>query len=188
LICVFLDRDGTLIRHRPYLADPACVHLLPTVVEGLTALVHAGCKLFLHSNQSGIGRGYFSLTDAIACNDEMLRQIGLGPELFEGICVCPEAPDQAIVYRKPSPKYALEIMEKYRVTKRDICYVGDNISDLLTAQNLGCLGLGVSTGVDDLRLLLGQSGLVAARFPVFESFADAAKHMLAQFQGANAPD
>jgi D-glycero-D-manno-heptose 1,7-bisphosphate phosphatase len=187
LICVFLDRDGTLIRHRPYLADPMCVQLLPTVVEGLTTLVEAGCKLFLHSNQSGIGRGYFSLDDTMACNDEMLRQIGLGPRLFEGTCLCPEAPDQTIVYRKPSPKYAQEVIAQYGVTEHDICYVGDNISDLLTARNLGCLGLGVSTGVGDLGSFLSQSGL-DSRFPVFESFAGAARHLLAHFQGANVPD
>ena len=185
--CVFIDRDGTLIRHRPYLADPACVELLPTVAQGLAELDNAGCKLFLHSNQSGIGRGYFSLADAIACNDEMLRQIGLGPELFEGVCVCPEAPDQVVVYRKPSPKYALEIVAKYRITERDICYVGDNISDLMTARNLGCMGIGVSTGVHDLRPMLQQSGL-EKRYPIFDNFADAAKHVVAHFQRANAAD
>jgi D-glycero-D-manno-heptose 1,7-bisphosphate phosphatase len=187
LNCVFLDRDGTLIRHRPYLADPSCVELLPTVAEGLAEFVNAGCKLFLHSNQSGIGRGYFSLADAIACNDEMLRQIGLGPELFAGVCLCPEAPDQAVVYRKPSPKYALEIIAKYGITERDICYLGDNISDLVTARNLGCMGIGVSTGMHDLRPMLQPNGL-ATEYPIFDSFADAAKHAVAYLQRANAAD
>lgn len=185
--CVFLDRDGTLIRYLPYLADPACVELLPGVAEGLAELAIAGCKLFLHSNQSGIGRGYFSLSDAHACNDEMLRQIGLGPELFSGICLCPETPGQAVVYRKPSPKYALEIIAKYGITERDICYLGDNISDLLTARNLGCMGLGLSTGVRNLRPMLQQSGL-AEQFLVFDKFTDAAKHVLTHFQRANAAD
>ena len=185
--CVFLDRDGTLIRHRPYLADPACVELLPTVVEGLTELAKIGCQLFLHTNQSGIGRGYFSLTDAIACNDEMLRKIGLGPELFAGVCLCPEAPDETVVCRKPSSRYGLEIIAKYGITKRDICYLGDDISDLLTARNLGCMGIGVSTGVHDLQRMLQQNGL-AEQYPVFDSFTDAAKHALAYFQRANAAD
>jgi D-glycero-D-manno-heptose 1,7-bisphosphate phosphatase len=187
LNCVFLDRDGTLITHRPYLSDPACVNLLPTVIEGLREFISAGCKLFLHSNQSGIGRGYFSLADAIACNDEMLQQIGLGPELFAGICLCPEAPDQPVVYRKPSPRYALEIIAKYNLTKRDVCYLGDNISDLLTARNIGCSGFGISTGVHDLLPMLRDSGL-ANQFPIFSSFADAAKHAIAHFQAGNAGD
>ena len=63
---VVLDRDGTLIRHVPYLSRPEQVEVLPGVVAGLTELRKAGCKLFLHTNQSGIGRGYFSLEEALA--------------------------------------------------------------------------------------------------------------------------
>jgi len=185
LKCVFVDRDGTLIRHRPYLADPANVELLPTVADGLTEFVSAGCKLFLHSNQSGIGRGYFSQSDALACNEEMLRQIGLGPQLFAGVCMCPETPDQAVIYRKPSPKYALEIIAKYGITRHDICYLGDNSSDMLTARNLGCLGVALSTGVHDLRPMLQQSGF-GDGFPVFDNFMDAAKHVLSHFRHQNA--
>jgi len=185
LKCVFIDRDGTLIRHRPYLADPAQVELLPTVVDGLNEFVSAGCELYLHSNQSGIGRGYFSQSDALACNDEMLRQIGLGPQLFAGVCICPESPEQIANYRKPSPKYALEIISKYGITRDDVCYLGDNVSDMLTARNLGCLGVALSTGVHSLQSMLRQSGF-ADDFPIFDNFMDAAKHVLTHFRYAHA--
>jgi histidinol-phosphate phosphatase family protein len=136
--CVFLDRDGTLIRHIPYLCDLRQVQLLPTVVSGLGELLKADCRLFLHTNQSGIGRGYFSLREALACNSEMIRQIGLGPDLFAGVCLCPEAPGQPIEYRKPSPKYAREVMITYATDVRRLCYIGDNITDLMTAREVGC--------------------------------------------------
>jgi D-glycero-D-manno-heptose 1,7-bisphosphate phosphatase len=174
---VFLDRDGTLIRHVPYLSDPAFVELLPTVAEGLAVLLQSGCKLFLHTNQSGVGRGYFALDDALSCNEEMLRQIGLGCDVFEAVCVCPELPGDSVVYRKPSSKFGLEVIEKYGISKNSICYVGDNVTDLLTARNLGCFGAGVSTGVHDLRFALEEHGL-AADFPVFDSFLEAAVHIV----------
>lgn len=174
---VVLDRDGTLIRHIPYLGDPDQVQLLPTVVDGLANLVKSGRKLFLHTNQSGIGRGCFSLSDAIACNDEMLRQICLGKELFEDVCICPELPDQDVSYRKPSPKYGLEIIEKYTTYTSNICYIGDNVTDLLTANNIGCMGIGVNTGVHDLRQLLREYNL-EERFPVFDSFIEATDYIL----------
>jgi len=170
---VVLDRDGTLIRHIPYLHDPAQVEVLPTVVEGLTALVRAGCKLFLHTNQSGVGRGYFPLADALACNVEMLKQIGLGDDLFEEVCVCPEAPDQEIGYRKPSPRFGAEIIARHGADKSRLWYIGDNVTDLLTAKNIGCRGVGVSTGVHDLPGELAANDLVDA-FPVFGSFYEAA--------------
>lgn len=174
---VVLDRDGTLIRHIPYLCDPAQVQLLPTVIDGLAKLVKSGYKLFLHTNQSGIGRGYFSLSDAIACNDEMLKKIGLGKNIFEGIRVCPETPEQDVSYRKPSPKYGLEIIAKYATYKNNICYVGDNVTDLLTANNIGCMGVGVNTGAHDLRQLLREHDLEEC-FPVFDSFIEAMDYIL----------
>jgi D-glycero-D-manno-heptose 1,7-bisphosphate phosphatase len=170
---VVLDRDGTLIRYIPYLHDPARVEVLPTVADGLTRLVQAGCKLFLHTNQSGVGRGYFSMADALACNVEMLKQIGLGDDLFEEICVCPETPEQEIAYRKPSPRFGAEIVAKHAADKSRLWYVGDNVTDLLTAKNIGCRGVGVSTGVHDLRGELETHDLTNM-FPVFGSFDEAA--------------
>lgn len=180
---VVLDRDGTLIRHVPYLCDAGRVELLPTVVSGLRKLLTAGCTLLLHSNQAGIGRGYFSLEQARSCNEAMLRQIGLGSELFADVCLCPEAPGQEIVYRKPSPRYGQEVIRKFGVDAQRLCYIGDNISDLLTAKNVGCAGVGVSTGVCDLRRLLGEHGL--NNFPVFDRFVDAATHVVDHFRSPN---
>lgn len=174
---VFLDRDGTLIRHIPYLCDPLQVELLPTVRQGLELLTGSGCKLFLHTNQSGIGRGYFSLTEAQACNQAMLRQIGMGGDLFVDVCLCPEVPGQEILYRKPSPKFALETFARHAFEKEDAYYVGDNLTDLLTAKNVCCHGVGVNTGVMDLRDGLRKQGLEEI-FPVFDSFAAAAAYIV----------
>ena len=60
---VALDRDGTLIVEKNYLSDPALVELLPGVSQGLNRLRRAGAGLIVVSNQSGVGRGYFTLDD-----------------------------------------------------------------------------------------------------------------------------
>jgi D-glycero-D-manno-heptose 1,7-bisphosphate phosphatase len=168
---VVLDRDGTLIRHVHYLCDPAQVELLPGVRSGLARLREAGCKLYLHTNQSGVGRGYFPLGAALRCNDEMLRQLDLGGQVFEDICVCPEAPDEVTGYRKPSPRFGLELLARNGLPAEAMCYVGDNMSDLMTAHAIGCQGIGVGTGVHDLSAELARAGL-AGRFPVCASFDD----------------
>lgn len=175
---VVIDRDGTLIRHIPYLCDPAQVQLLPGVAEGVARLKAAGCLLFLHTNQSGVGRGYFKLEAVLQCNNAMIRQLGMGDKPFEDVCVCPEAPDAPIDYRKPSPRFGQELMARYGVTAEDICYIGDNVNDLLTAHNIGCRGVGVSTGVHDLRRELASAGLEGA-FPVCNGFLAAAEYLLA---------
>ncbi len=180
---VFLDRDGTLIRHVPYLRDPRDVELLPTVAAGLDELRKSGRRLFLHTNQSGIGRGYFSLADAVACNEAMLRQIGLGSGLFEDICICPEMPDQESRYRKPSAAWGLEIIARDAIERGAACYVGDNVTDLETARNIGCAGVGVNTGAHDLRQMLRASDL--EQFPVFDRFVDAASYIVDQRRLSN---
>lgn len=172
---VILDRDGTLIRRVPYLHDPAGVELLPTVVQGLQLLRESGCTLFLHTNQSGIGRGKFTMRDAEACNARMLELLAVD-DLFARICIAPEAPTETPTYRKPSPRFGLEIMAEWRIAPHELCYVGDNISDLQTADALGCAGVGVDTGGHDLRDRQQDRGLKRA-YPVYDSFIEAARHI-----------
>lgn len=174
---VVIDRDGTLIKHIPYLCDPDQVEILPTVREGLAKLQTAGCLLFMHTNQAGVGRGYFALEAAICCNNEMLGQLGFGNQLFTEIRICPEAPDEIIEYRKPSPRFGQELLAKYGRDANDLCYLGDNLSDMLTAQNIGCRAIGVNTGVHDLHQELAAHGL-DKRFPVCDSFVEAVDSLL----------
>lgn len=169
---LILDRDGTLIEHVPYLSDPAEVRLLPGVREALQTACAEGARLFLHSNQSGIGRGLFEASAVVACNQRLIELLELGPQPFARICIAPEAPDQPSAYRKPSPLFAREIMRESRLEPAAVCYLGDRGSDLATAEAAGTRGVGIATGLDDLRAELAALGL-AGKFPVFDSIAEA---------------
>ena len=127
---LFLDRDGTLIVDKHYLHDPAGVELLPGVVDGLKRARDLGYKLFLFSNQSGIGRGYYTMEDALRVNARMEEMIGLGQPLFAGECMAPEAPDQPAVYRKPSPRFILEMIETHQLDPKQCYMVGDRETDI----------------------------------------------------------
>lgn len=167
-----LDRDGTLIEHVPYLQDPENVRLLSGVVDGLQVAINAGVLLFLHTNQSGVGRGMFDLSAAEACNTRMLELIALGVSLFQRVCLAPEAPDSPEIYRKPSPRFAYEIMRDFGLAPQEICYVGDRWSDLATAVAAGTQAVGISTGLEDLGAEILDHGL-QDRYPVCDSFLDA---------------
>jgi D-glycero-D-manno-heptose 1,7-bisphosphate phosphatase len=147
---LILCRDGTLIEHVPYLSDPALVRLLPGVREALLAAQAAGARLFLHSNQSGIGRGYFETAAMDACNQRMIGLLDLGSRPFERICIAPEAPDQPSLYRKPSPQFAREIIRDFALHPDAVCYLGDCGIDLATAQAAGTRGVGITTVLHDL--------------------------------------
>ena len=96
---LILDRDGTLIRHVPFLCEPALVELLPGGREVLQVAVDAGALLFLRCNQSGIGRGKFHEIAVAACNARMVDLLNLGRDPFERICIAPETLDDPMVYR-----------------------------------------------------------------------------------------
>lgn len=174
---LILDRDGTLIVHVPYLADPAQVVLLPGVREGLRAARDAGVRLFIHSNQSGVGRGYYSIDAVHACNRRMIELLDLGPEPFARICIAPERPDEPSVYRKPSPVFAQEIARDYGLALDEICYIGDRGSDLEAAERAGTAGVGVATGLEDLQAEIAAAGFRRS-YPVFSRFDLAIQHLL----------
>ncbi len=68
---LFADRDGTLILDKHYLSDPAQVELFPGVSNSLKLLQDNAIKIFVVTNQSGIGRGYFSENDFFACQEAL---------------------------------------------------------------------------------------------------------------------
>ena len=79
----------------------------------------------------------------------MLQLIGLGDDLFDGICIAPEAPDQPSAYRKPSPRFIHEMVERYRLERADCWMVGDRESDLEAGLNAGIHAAAVCTGKYD---------------------------------------
>ena len=133
---VFFDRDGTLIRDEGYLDDPARVVALPGAGEALRRLRAAGWLLFLFTNQSGIGRGWFPMSAAEACNREAERRLGLSPG-FDGVCIAPETPDDPPVYRKPSPRYILETIVGRDLDPARTWMVGDKESDTEAGRRAG---------------------------------------------------
>lgn len=134
---VFLDRDGTLIEHVHYLRDPADVALLPGVREALARARAAAAKLFLFTNQSGVGRGLFTLAEVEACNRRMVELLDLGPQPFDAVCIATETPDEPQRYRKPSPLFIHEMLDLHRIAPDAAWMIGDSPVDWEAGINAG---------------------------------------------------
>ncbi len=134
---LFLDRDGTIIRDKKYLSDPEGVQLMPGAADGLREALKHGYKLFLHTNQSGVGRGWFGIETVHACNHRMLDLLDLPDPGFTEICIAPESPDEPAVYRKPSPRFINEMIAQHGLDSEHCYMAGDRDSDLLSALNAG---------------------------------------------------
>jgi D-glycero-D-manno-heptose 1,7-bisphosphate phosphatase len=149
LRALFLDRDGTVIVHIPYLHDPDGVAIIPGVPEALARARDAGFRLYLFTNQSGVGRGLFSLEDVHAVNRRMIELLGLGPAVFDGICIAPEAPDAPSLYRKPSPRYIMETCASAGLDPQRCWMMGDSPADWEAGVAAGVRSAAVGVGPDE---------------------------------------
>ena len=87
---VFLDRDGTLNVERHYLHDPDQLEIIPGSGPALRRLMDAGYRLFIVTNQSGIGRGYYTEADMHAVNDKLSAELAASDGVaFEKIILRP---------------------------------------------------------------------------------------------------
>jgi len=166
---LFLDRDGTLILDKHFLADPAGVELIPGATDGLRRARALGYKLFLFTNQSGIGRGLHTLEDAHRVNTRMEEMLGLPRPIFDDICIAPEAPDQPSLYRKPSPRFIVESIARHGLDPAFCWMIGDREADIQAGLNAKIRGVAVCTGKYDAA---GWAALALPGVPVFPSFAE----------------
>jgi D-glycero-D-manno-heptose 1,7-bisphosphate phosphatase len=134
---VFLDRDGTLIAEKNYLHRPEDVEIFPGAGPALKKLSTAGYKLLVVTNQSGIGRGYFTLADAEKVNQHLCRQFARDGVHFEKIYIAPEAPDQPSRARKPSPQFLFDARDEFGLNLAESFMVGDKLIDLECGWNAG---------------------------------------------------
>jgi len=134
---VFLDRDGTLIEDRDYLYRPEEVVVYPGAAAALKSLREAGFLLFMVSNQSGVGRGYFTMADVEKVNERLTAELTSLGGRFEKIYIAPEAPDQPSRGRKPSPQFLFDAQKEFALNLAESFMVGDKLIDLECGWNAG---------------------------------------------------
>jgi D-glycero-D-manno-heptose 1,7-bisphosphate phosphatase len=141
---VFLDRDGTIMRDVGYCSDPDAIELFDGVIEALRKLKKAGFKLFVITNQSGIGRGYFTKQQYRAVEGELNRRLGVG--LIDATYFCPDKPGLDSRRRKPAPDMVLEAARDHNLDLKRSFFVGDKAIDIDCGRNAGVRTMLVRTG------------------------------------------
>jgi len=142
---VFIDRDGTVMEDKGYLADPEGVVLIPGATEALAALRKAGLLLVLVTNQSGVGRGMFAMADVEAVHRRLLELLAEGGVAFDDIEVCPHTPDDDCACRKPRPGMLLAAARKLGIDLTRSFMVGDKDTDMEAGRRVGCRTICVGT-------------------------------------------
>jgi D-glycero-D-manno-heptose 1,7-bisphosphate phosphatase len=134
---VFLDRDGTIIEERNYLSRIEQVAIYPGAGAALARLQTAGFKLFVVTNQSGVGRGYFTLADVEKVHDYLLGELGREGLRFDKLYIAPEAPSMPSRGRKPSPQFLFDARDELNLNLAESFMVGDKLIDLECGWNAG---------------------------------------------------
>src|SRR5688500_3115772 len=141
---VFLERDGTLIEDTGYIRDPLAVRLFPDVAEGLATLRAHGFKTVIVTNQSGIGRGYFTEADYRAVHGRLVEL--LAPGAIDAVYFCAEHPDTASERRKPGPGMLLEAAADLSLDLSRSWMIGDRVGDIEAGRRAGCRTILLRTG------------------------------------------
>lgn len=136
---LFLDRDGVINVDRGYVSRIEHFKFIDGTIEALQTAQGKGYLLIVVTNQSGIGRGYYTLDDFQMLTAFMLAElykngIDLKPEQ---IFYCPHAPEEACACRKPEPGMFLKAQKRFDIDLKNSWMVGDKISDLVAAQKAG---------------------------------------------------
>ena len=143
---VFVDRDGTIMHDADYCSRPDQVQVFDEAGAAFRRLKKSGYKIIVITNQSGIGRGFFTEQDYRAVEAEVARQLGNG--LVDGTYFCPDVPGQPSKCRKPAPGMLLQAAREHDVDLSRSFLIGDKEIDAECAHNAGVRAIRVRTGFD----------------------------------------
>ena len=119
----------------PYLCEPSKVALFSGAAEGLQAFRNAGYRLIVVSNQSGLGRGYFSREQLSAVTNRMVELLAVGGVVLDAIYYCPHTPDENCNCRKPRTGLIEAACRDFAIDLAKSWMVGDKAADIELAKN-----------------------------------------------------
>ncbi|MBI5328380.1 MAG: lipopolysaccharide heptosyltransferase II [Deltaproteobacteria bacterium] len=146
-IAVFLDRDGTINHDTGYIDSPERLVIINGAASAIKKLNSKGFRVVVITNQSGIGRGYFSKEALDAVNKKLEEVLMKGGAHVDGIYYCPHHPDDNCECRKPRTGLLEKAKKDLNIDFKKSYVIGDKVSDVEIAQGIGGKGILVLTGM-----------------------------------------
>jgi D-glycero-D-manno-heptose 1,7-bisphosphate phosphatase len=132
---IFLDRDGVINVEKNYLYKIEDFEFIDGVMESLQYFQGLGYKLFVITNQSGIGRGYYTMDDFNILTKWMLEEFKKNNIHIDEVQLCPHAPGENCDCRKPRTAMIDKILQKHEIDLENSWLIGDKSSDIECAKN-----------------------------------------------------
>ncbi len=153
---LFLDRDGVVIKFVNYISRASDVEVLSDAVDLIKRANRAGIPVFIVTNQSGIGRGYYSYSDYYSVDREMKRQLASNgcfvdevlfsdyyEESLRSNCLAGRS------RRKPGSGMLTEVARRHHINLETSLMAGDKASDVWAGYNGGIKKLYLKQGNEE---------------------------------------
>jgi len=172
-----LDRDG-VINHdsEQFIKSPDEWRPIPGSLEAIARLNHAGYRVVVATNQSGVGRGLFDMGTLNAIHEKMHRSLAQVGGRIDAVFFCPHTADSACECRKPRPGLLKEAGRRFNVDLAAVPVIGDGLRDLQSAEAVGAQPMLVLTGKGEKTL---REGSFPKNTVIFPDLAFAASALLA---------
>ena len=146
---VFLDRDGEVTEVKSkrvdYVNKPDDVYLLPGAAEAIAGLREAGFKIFIVTNQGGIGLGLMRHKNLTAVHEHLKELLAEKGAFVDDIAYCPHRPEGGCSCRKPKPGMILDLARRHGIALQRSYMVGDMATDIIAGQAAGTITVLISS-------------------------------------------
>jgi D-glycero-D-manno-heptose 1,7-bisphosphate phosphatase len=174
---IVLDRDGVInYDSDQFIKSPDEWRPIPGSLEAISRLNHAGFRVVVATNQSGLGRGLFDMATLIAINEKMHKALAHLGGRIDALFYCPHTADSACECRKPKPGMFTEIGNRFGVDMTGVPCVGDSVRDLQAAAAVEAQPILVLSGKGEKTL---RDGVFPANTIIFPDLAFVATALLA---------
>mgnify|MGYP003520519537 FL=1 len=174
---IVLDRDGVInYDSTQFIKSPEEWRPIPGSLEAIARLNHAGFRVVVATNQSGIGRGLFDMATLNEIHLKMHRALAMAGGRIDALFYCPHTADAECECRKPKTAMLRDIGVRFGVDMTGVPCIGDSLRDLMAADAVGAQPMLVLTGK-------GEKTLREGNFPkntiIFPDLAFAVSALLA---------
>lgn len=165
---IYLDRDGVINKDFGYVSKIEDFEFCDGVLDSCKKLIDNGFEIIIVTNQSGIGRGYYSLEDFKILSNYMKKEFEKKDTPILKIYFCPHNPDEDCQCRKPKAGMIFESLKDFSIDLDSSWLIGDKMSDVECAKN----------GNISNRVLIDNEKNSCEDFFVAKSLKDALKYII----------
>jgi D-glycero-D-manno-heptose 1,7-bisphosphate phosphatase len=134
---IFLDRDGVINIDKKYLYSIDEFEFIEGIFDACKFFLSLNYSIVIITNQSGIGRGYYTKKDFETLNMWMINEFKKNEINILDVLYCPHLPNANCICRKPKPGMLFDAKNKHHIDFETSWLIGDSENDIIAANNAG---------------------------------------------------